>query len=167
MFSSEKWAMAYVCPRGVGPTAFNSDERERTHIRRRFMLLGQTQDGMQTWDIKRSIQALRNIEDMKEVPLWLQSSGNMASNTLYASLSEPEIHRLDLHNLPKSHRDGNTYLNVLRFMDTPQAVAMGAERSKIRLYQEDEKGWKYVQDVAKNLKWDKDKFQIRSTKTGE
>ena len=104
---------------------------------------------------------------MKEVPLWLQSSGNMASNTLYASLSEPEIHRLDLHNLPKSHRDGNTYLNVLRFMDTPQAVAMGAERSKIRLYQEDEKGWKYVQDVAKNLKWDKDKFQIRSTKTGE
>ena len=45
---------AYVCPRGVGPTAFNSNERKRTHIRRRFMLLGQTQDGMQTWDIKRA-----------------------------------------------------------------------------------------------------------------
>lgn len=162
MFSSEKWAMIYVCPRGIGPTSFNKNERERTHIRRRFMLLGQTLDGMQTWDIKRSIQALRNIGDMKEIPLWLQSSGNMAGNTLYASLFEPNIQRLELHNLPKSHRDGPTYLNVLRFSDIPQAVAMGAERSKIRLYQEDDKGWKYVQDLAGNLKWNEDKFQIRS-----
>lgn len=163
MFASEKWAMAYVCPRGAGPTAFTKNEKERTHIRRRFMLLGQTQDGMQVWDIRRAIQALRNIDGMKNIPLWLQSSNAMAGNTLYASLFEPDITRLDLHDLPKSQRDGADYLNVLRFMDTPQALAIGTERSKVRLYQEDGKGWKYVQDLAKNLKWDKEQFQIRST----
>ncbi len=161
MYLSEKWAMAYICPRGIGPTAFNKNERERTHIRRRFMLLGQTQDGMRTWDIRRSIQALRNIDGMKNIPLWLQSSDAMAGNTLYASLFEPDITRLDLHDLPTSHRDGPTYLNVLRFMNTPQALAMATEQSKVRLYQKNDKGWKYVQDVAKNLKWDDDKFQIR------
>lgn len=167
MYSSEKWAMAYVCPRGIGPTSFNHNERKRTHIRRRFMLLGQTQDGMRTWDIRRSIQALRNIEGMNDIPLWLQSSNEMAGNTLYASLFEPDIKRLDLHDLPSSHRDGPAYLNVLRFMDTPQAVAMAAEQSKIRLYQENQKGWKYVQDVANKLQWNEDQFQIRSYKETE
>ncbi len=167
MFASEKWAMAYVCPRGVGPTAFTEDEKERTHIRRRFMLLGQTQDGMQVWDIRRAIQALRNIEGMEDKPLWLQSSNAMAGNTLFASLFEPDIARLDLYNLPKSQRDGASYLNILRFLDTPQALAMGVERSRIRLYQDDDKGWKYVQDVANNLKWDEQQFQIRTTEKKE
>ncbi|MCF6313440.1 MAG: acetylxylan esterase [Verrucomicrobiales bacterium] len=163
MYRSQKWAMAYVCPRGVGPTAFKQDERTRTHIRRRFMLLGQTQDSMQTWDIRRAVQALRNIDGMHDTPLWLQSSAAMAGNALYASLFEPDITRLDLHQLPTSHRDGPIYLNVLRFIDTPQAVAMAAERSQVRLYQKDAKGWNYVQDLAKNLKWEEGKFEIRTT----
>lgn len=167
MFATEKWAMAYVCPRGVGPSAFTKNEKERTHIRRRFMLLGQTQDGMQVWDVRRAIQALRDIDGMENIPLWLQSSNAMAGNTLYASLFEPDITRLDLHDLPKSQRDGADYLNVLRFMDTPQALAMAAERSKIRLYQKDDKGWQYVQDLAKNLTWDQDKFQIRTANAEE
>ncbi|MFK5920947.1 MAG: acetylxylan esterase [Verrucomicrobiota bacterium] len=167
MYRSQKWAMAYVCPRGIGPTAFNHNERKRTHIRRRFMLLGQTQDGMQTWDARRAIQALRSIDGMKNIPLWLQSSGAMAGNTLYASLFEPDITRLDLHQLPTSHRDGPTYLNVMRFMNTPQAIAMAADRSKIRLYQKNDKGWNYVQDLAKNLKWEESQFQIRTPQQKE
>ena len=40
MLASFKWAMAYVAPRGIGPTAWDRSERKRTQIRRRFMLLG-------------------------------------------------------------------------------------------------------------------------------
>ncbi|MDA1017116.1 MAG: acetylxylan esterase, partial [Planctomycetota bacterium] len=45
MFKGTKWAMAYVAPRGIGPTEWNRDARKRVQFRRRFMLLGQTQDG--------------------------------------------------------------------------------------------------------------------------
>ena len=60
----------------------------------------------------------------------------MAGIVLYASLFEPDIAELDLSNLPESHREGPIFLNVLRFMDIPQAIAMANERTKVRLYPE-------------------------------
>lgn len=167
MLRAQPWAMAYVCPRGVGPTAWTSDEKERTHIRRRFMLLGQTLAGMQTWDVRRAMQAVRSIKDLGDTPLWLQADGDMAVNSLYASLFEPEPARLDLHNLPSSHRNGPDYLHVMRFLDIPQTLSMAADRSKVRLYTQQEKAkaaktWRYVDAVGKVSKWDEDRFQIRS-----
>ena len=52
----------------------------------------------------------------------------MAANLLYASLYLPSVTRLDLHDLPASHMQGPAYLNVLRHLDLPQAVALAAER---------------------------------------
>ncbi len=161
MYDSQKWAMAYVCPRGIGPTAWTDDAKERTHILRRFLLLGQTLDSMQTWDIRRAIQALRSIEGMSEVNLWLQSSGTMAGNTLYASLHEPQIHRLDLHGLPASHREGPYYLNVMRYLDTPQAVTMAAERSMVRLYTDQPGDWEYTEKTIETLGWEPKQFETR------
>ena len=75
-------------------------------------------------------------------------------------LFEPEIARLDLWNPPASHRDGPIFLNVLRFLDMPQAVAMAAERSQVRLY--DEAGaWRYALEVAEGLGWEQERLQVR------
>ncbi len=49
-------ALAYCVTRDVGPTLWSQDERKRTHIRRRFMQLGQTADGMKIWDICRALR---------------------------------------------------------------------------------------------------------------
>jgi dienelactone hydrolase len=157
MFQSFKWTMAYLAPRGVGPTAWDQSERKQTHHRRRFMLLGQTLEGMQVWDVRRAVQALRGFE----TPLWLQSHRQMAGVALYAALFEPDIARLDLWNLPQSHREGPTFLNVLRYLDLPAAVAMATERSKVRMYQDDKSGWEYPQQVAAALGWDAKQFQLR------
>jgi hypothetical protein len=90
----------------------------------------------------------------------------MAGIALYASLVESEpfepfIVRLDLYDLPKSHRDGPIFLNVSRYLDMPQAVAMAAERAKVVLYQDDDAGWEYPQAVAQKLGWDAKQIQIR------
>jgi dienelactone hydrolase len=161
MFENFNWAMAYVAPRGVGPTAWNQDERKQTQIRRRFYLLGQTLDGMRAWDIRRAIQTLRALPDWKQTPLWLQSEGRMAGNALYASLYEPDIARLDLYQLPTSHREGPIYLNVSRFLTMPRTVAMAAERSRVVIYQDGEKGWEYPAGVVKNLGWDEKQLELR------
>ena len=166
MFRSFEWGMAYVAPRGVGPTAWDQSEREQTHIRRRFMLLGQTRDGMQVWDARRAVQAVRSLEGVDDVPLWLQGERVMAGVALYASLFEPGIARLDLWDLPASHREGPTFLNVLRFLDMPQAVAMAAERSQVRVYG-DESAWQYPKQVADALGWGEKQFQMRKPSAGE
>jgi len=152
--------MAYFAPRGIGPSAWNPDERKQTQIRRRFMLLGQTLDGMRVWDVRRAIQTLCAIDSESRVPIGLRGKRQMAGIVLYSSLFEPRIVRLDLWNLPGSHRDGPTFLNVLRYLDMPQAAAMAAERSRIEVYQKDDSGWQFPRTVAKKLGWPKKQFQV-------
>jgi hypothetical protein len=89
MFTSTKWAMAYVAPRGIGPTRWTQDKKKSTHIERRFVMLGQTADGMRVWDVRRAVEGLRGLESMKGVPVWLQAEGKMAGVALYASLFAP------------------------------------------------------------------------------
>ena len=161
MLNSSAWSMAYVAPRGIGPTAWDQSERKQTQHQRRFYLLGQSLDGMRVWDVRRAAQTLRALDGFADVPLWLQSQRQMAGVTLYASLFEPEIARLDLHELPASHREGPFFLNVTRFLDMPQAVAMAAERSRIALYSEQPDAWTYPERIGKVLGWDAKQLQIR------
>ncbi len=161
MHTAMKWGMLYLPPRGIGPTAWTDDPREVIHIRRRFNLLGQTLDGMRVWDIRRGIQALRELDGGNHPKLWLQSSGIMAGNALYAAMYEPDIHRLDLHRLATSHRDGPTYLNVLRFTDIPQVAAIVGEGSQLRIYHEEPGKWSYLTEMAEMLKWPEKQVQIR------
>lgn len=161
MFKSFKWAMAYVAPRGIGPTAWDESGQKGVHIRRRFMLLGQTLDGMRVWDVRRALEALRSVKGPGQAPLWLQGERGMAGVALYAALFEPDVARLDLWELPRSHREGPDLLNVLKWMDVPQAVAMAAERSKIRLYQGDKAGWDYPAAVGARLGWDPKQVEVR------
>ncbi len=167
MFARFKWGMAYVAPRGVGPTAWDQDARKQIQIRRRFMLLGQTLDGMRVWDVRRAAQTLRAIPGMQDVPLWMQGEREMAGVVLYASLFEPDVKRLDLWHLPGSHRDGPVFLNVLRILDTPQAVALAAERSDVRIYQTGNEGWEYPRSVVDSLGLGEKRLQTRSIPGGQ
>jgi len=103
---------------------------------------------------------LRTIDLAAEVPMILQGKGRMAGIVLYASLFETDIARLDLWHLTNTHREGPTFLNVLRYLDIPQTVAMAAERSQILLCQEENSGWRFPQAVPEKLGWPKDKFQV-------
>jgi hypothetical protein len=150
----------YVAPRGVGPTAWSGDAKKQTQIRRRFMLLGQTLDGMRVWDIRRALQALRSFRSLQGVPLSVEAHHDLAVDALYASLFETGIAALDLRQMPVSHREGPDYLNVLRVLDIPQAMAMAAERSQVRLFETDPKGWDYTVALAQCLGWNEKQFLV-------
>jgi len=153
--------MAYIAPRGVGPTAFTSDPKKRVHVLRRFQLLGETLEGGQVYDTRRAIQALRGVKGLEKTSLWLQAHRQMAGVALYASLFEPDVVRLDLHALSASHRDGPYLWNVQRIFDMPQAVALAVDRSQVVLYHDNAEVWKYPQQVAEALGRDKKRVQIR------
>lgn len=167
MLTSFPWGMAYTAPRGIGPTVWDEDPRERVHIRRRFMLLGQTRDGMRVWDIRRAAQALRTLDNVADVPLWMQGEGEAAGQVLYAALFTPRIARVDLHELSPTHREGPIFLNVLRSLDVPQALAMLAERSKVRVYGGHPEVGSFVSRVAEANAWDASQFQVRDSAVPE
>jgi len=170
MLQKNPWIMYYFAPRGIGRTASDQTTKKQVQNPRRFYLLGQTLETMQALDIRFAIHMIRTDDDFKvqkkervsTSPLWLQSHRAMAGISLYAALlDKPDIKRLDLYDLPKTHRDGPYFLNVERFLDMPQAVAMVAERAKVVIYQDDDGGWEYPLGLAKALGWDEKQIQLR------
>jgi hypothetical protein len=113
------------------------------------------------WDVIWAIDGMFTLGKSWAPQNWIQARGPMGGVALYASIYEPVIGRLDLYDLPKTHRDGPYFLNVSRYLDMPQAVAMAAERSQVVLYQDDETGWEFPQALAQKLGWDAKQIQIR------
>lgn len=118
-------AIALLVPRGIGPTRWaDPGTIEDIQIRRRFPLLGQTLDGQRVWDVRRSLQAIRTLPDLKSVPVSLSGSREAAGIAVYTGIFEPDIASFELRDLPPSHRTGPTFLNVSKVLDVPQAVAL-------------------------------------------
>ena len=144
--------MAFFCPRGVGPAGLATLPKvKQTHLQRRFLLLGESLESGQVWDIRQAVGALRSLPGLANLPLSLRSSQVMGANALYASLYLEGLSRLELDDLPVSHLIGPTYLNVLRYLDLPQALAMAAERTPVILYAGDTTPWRYPQAVTMAL----------------
>ena len=84
----------------------------------------------------------------------------IAADVLYASLFEERIYSLWLSQLPASHREGPDYLNVSRYLDIPQAVAMAAERTRVHLVDSGSAAWEFPAAAAASLHWDKDRLHV-------
>jgi hypothetical protein len=122
--------LSFVAPRGIGPDEWSGDAKRQSRIRRRFMLLGQTLDGMRVWDIRRAVEALR-IALNTDAKIELEAHRIMAGNTLYAALFEPSISRLTLIDAPESHRQGPDYLRILQVVDLPAVQSVVAETAEL------------------------------------
>jgi hypothetical protein len=121
---------AFMAPRGVGLTAWSGDPKRSARIRRRFMLVGQTVDGMRVWDIRRAVQTLQSVPATASPEIALQTEGQMAVNALYAALFEQAVREVKLAELPESHLAGPDYLGVLRVTDIPEVLAaVSAEKT--------------------------------------
>jgi dienelactone hydrolase len=158
--ATRKQVLVVTAPRGVGGNALPTDEKKRTQILRRYPLLGQTLEGMQVWDVRRAIQAVRALPIAGSKPLTIRARGRMAGVVLYASLFESGIERLELRDLPKSHVDGPHLLNVLKTLDLPAVVALAADRTRVVIDQKEQGGWEYPRDVAAKMGWGEDRVQI-------
>jgi dienelactone hydrolase len=149
-----KVAFAAVAPRGIGPTRWAEPGGvEDKMTRRRFALLGQTVDGQRVWDVRRAVAAVAAQPDLKPAKLTLHGEREAAGIALYAGVFEPTVAALDLWHLPPTHRDGPTFLNVLRVLDTPQAVALAAPR-KVTLHvrrEADRAAWDWPVGLQRRL----------------
>lgn len=122
--------IAYVAPRGIGPTEWSSEEKKQTQIRRRFMQLGQTVAGMQTYDVLRATIALQDFLKKPDLQFSLKAYNEGASWALFASLFMKNINSLTLTGLSPRNRDAPDLLNISRLAEPPQLVLIQAARGR-------------------------------------
>lgn len=153
--------LACLPPRGIGPTRW-ADKRSHVVSTRSFMALGQTLEGMRVWDIRRAVETLRQPEVLGAAASSVQLTGErfQAVNALYASLFTEGVASLDLIAPPTSHMNGPDYLNVLRYLDVPQAVAMAMERGPVKIVDSDATAWKWAAAAAGKLGWPAGQLQF-------
>lgn len=153
-------AVAYFAPRGIGPTAWTATDAEQIHVRRRFMLLGQTLEGMRVLDIRRALDALSDPALFPTQRIHLRGERIQAVNALYASLYARHVAGLELTAPPSSHAIAPDYLAVLKFLDVPQAVAMAAARAPVRITGARREDWTWPVQVARQLAWPAEQLAI-------
>jgi dienelactone hydrolase len=145
----------FVAPRNIGPTATNPATKPQTQLRRRYMLLGETLEGMQTWDVFRALQTIRTLGNRTDKQLHVRASGDLAAVALYAALRERPRSPADLELVspPASHRQGAPLFHVLRYLDMPQAVTLAAEHGRVHLVDVNHDDWRFATQTAENLGW--------------
>ncbi len=144
----EGTAIALVTPRGAGPNAWRKEKE--THIRRRFLLLGQSLETMQVWDTRAALAALRAVPRLGGLPCSLHGAGTMSVVALFAALFEDGVTSLDLEQPPATLNHGPSFPNVLRFLDMPQLVALALPRA-VNLTGADPRDWEWSLKAAKLL----------------
>jgi hypothetical protein len=114
---------------------------------------------MRVWDICRAVAALRTRELFGAAPIYLSGVRDQAVNALYASLFIDGLASVELVAPPASHLAGPDYLNVLRFLDIPQAAALAAERQPVQWTQSNREDWSWTAKAAQTLGWAPDRLQ--------
>ncbi len=149
---SARGATAWLAPRGIGPTAWSGDPQKKVHVERRFYLLGQSLDTMRVWDLRRAIQTLRSEPSLGGSRITVRGEGRMAGIALYASLFEQDLSGLVLDGLPTSAMQGPYFLNSLKVLDHPAALAMAAERTRVVLTTAEPERWTFAETVVRMLR---------------
>ncbi len=150
-------AIVYFAPRGIGTTDWELPPEKMKHILRRFMLLGQTLEGMRVWDIRMAVSAIHSLGRMENANIVIFADETMAINAVFAAIFEPSIKELYLENLPQTYFSAPDYLNILKFMDIPMAFAIASERARINAQfpSEETKSslFSYAIEVSKKFGW--------------
>ncbi len=111
-------------PRGVFVKKW-TQKSPPNYVERAHALLGRTVEEGRVWDI---IATFKSLQKEKKAPKRVIGVGEGGILVAYAALLEPSFPEIVIVDPPKSHREGPTFLNVLRVLDIPDALCLLAPR---------------------------------------
>jgi hypothetical protein len=122
-------AVSIFFPRGAGATA--STTESEVHMRRRFLLLGQSLEAIRVWDARAALNALRTLPELQRVPISLLGSGENSVTALLAAIFENSVTHIELDLPPATLPSGLSFPSMLRLMDMPQILALTLPRTVV------------------------------------
>ncbi|MCS7015400.1 MAG: prolyl oligopeptidase family serine peptidase [Gemmatales bacterium] len=138
-----------LSPRGCGRFAW-TQRNPPNYVERAHALLGRTVDQMRVWDIQAVARWLHEHGE-DSLPLAVVGRGTMAVNCAYAAIAEGAISEIILVEPTTSHLQGPHYLNVLRVLDVPVALALLAPRP-LTIYGAGPESFQVTQQVYERAK---------------
>jgi len=133
-----------VYPRGTGTRAWTTTQKRK--YLRTAMLLGRTPDEMRLYDVLCAVERVASHPSFDGKQLTVVGKGAAGILGAYAALLDERITRVILHSPPASHKEAPIFLNVLRYTDVPQALAMLAPRELVFLT-DVTGGFRYTGDI--------------------
>jgi dienelactone hydrolase len=115
-----------LSPRGCGGMKW-SRKNPPNYVERAHALLGRTVDTGRVWDVQ-SVARWLHEHDAAQRPITVAGRGQAAVLAAYAALLEPCIEEVVAVQPSASHQFGPIFLNVLRVVDVPEALALLAPR---------------------------------------
>ena len=112
-----------VYPRGIGGRLWDGPTLKR--YERDALILGRTLDDMRLYDVLCAIESVCSDPSFAGIDeLTLVGKGESAILAAYAAILDQRVTRVILHSPPVTHQDGPHFLQVLRYTDIPQALAL-------------------------------------------
>jgi dienelactone hydrolase len=140
--------LALVETRGFGPRSWPASRD--VHVRRRFVLLGQTLDGMRAYDLVRARAVLGQLPDLSLRYTSLYSGEEDGPACLLAALMEPGFSSLSLSGMDARRRERAAFLNLDRHLGWPQAAALLNFRP-MTIHTGSPEDWRWDRELAKAL----------------
>ena len=128
------YASNTVFPRGTGRDTWDISTQIR--IKRTSVIVGRTLDDMRLADVLAAVDYLARDPHHDGSPITVVGSGKMGIIAAYAALLDNRIGRVIVHHPPLSHDEAPVFLNVMRYVDIPEALAMLAPRELVFLTDE-------------------------------
>ena len=108
-----------------------TDDDPLHHMKRQAMVAGTTLDAMAVYDALRALEFLRSQPEVDPARITILGKGELGVNGLYAALLDGAVERVVLESPSASHREAPIYLNVLRYTDIPEVVALMGPKVKL------------------------------------
>ncbi|MEQ9409099.1 MAG: prolyl oligopeptidase family serine peptidase [Fuerstiella sp.] len=150
--ADEQTGVAIFAPRGMGPHAWVGDERKQIQIRRRFQLIGTTADAMRVWDIRRALSLIA-IQCPKAGEITVSGRGEAGWLGLTALLTDHRQHPGEFFDLQTSREDLPVFLNLARYFQPRDLLALGLQASTIGLQESDPQLTEFGRTLTGDPRW--------------
>ncbi len=134
-----------VFPRGIGSEIWDDVTLKR--FEREALILGRTLDDMRLYDVLCALEQVAADPSFDGGELTVVGKGPQGIIAAYAALLDPRVTRVILHSPGKTHRSGPFFLNVLRYTDIPQALAMLAPRCELVFLTDEIEEFGYTREI--------------------
>ena len=134
-----------VFPRGIGTELW--DDVTLRKLERNALILGRTLDDMRLYDVLCAVEQVAAGLAVDGGELTVVGKGPQGIIGAYAAILDPRVTRVILHSPEKTHRSGPLFLNVLRYTDIPQALAMLAPRCELVFLTDEIEEFSYTRGI--------------------
>jgi dienelactone hydrolase len=141
-------------PRGLGENAWKGNDSKQIQIRRRFQLIGTTLETMQIWDIRRAIQAARQLFPKAKQITVHSEDAPLSHLVLLATIFEPPID-VSIRGISSDPAAWPSILNLTRTIAPEEIVALADWQNNLQMEAEvtDQKVSRFVEQLQKDPRW--------------